>query len=107
MAEKIEYRMIPKEELWEILELPTKNTYFVGINVDQDEKIVILLRGDESVLRVPFSWFEEGAVEKPNFKDYEVIDYGLTIRFGNYEAAGDAILYDFDEDFRKKYEGEM
>jgi len=36
----------------------------------------------------------------PDFADAEIIDSGLTVRLGQYEAALDAILYEFDRDYR-------
>jgi hypothetical protein len=33
---------------------------------------------------------------KPDFDDFQVIDGGQTVRLGKYEAATDAILYEFD-----------
>ncbi len=39
---------------------------------------------------------------KPDFTDFEVIDTGQTLRFGEYEAATDAILYEFDRASRQR-----
>jgi len=36
-----------------------------------------------------------------DFKAFSVADYGHAVRLGEYEAATDAILYEFDSDYRK------
>jgi len=36
----------------------------------------------------------------PDFAKFAVTDYGQTVRLGDYEASADAILYEFDEDYR-------
>jgi DNA-binding Xre family transcriptional regulator len=38
----------------------------------------------------------------PDPADAEITDWGHTLRMGEYEAAADAILYEFDADFRKR-----
>ncbi len=52
---------------------------------------------------VPLSAFPvSGDGVKPNFNKFSVTDYGQTIRFGQYEAAADAILYEYDSDYRRQ-----
>jgi hypothetical protein len=53
-------------------------------------------------LVVPLSLFAPRPTgPKPDFSDFEVIDSGQTIRLGQYEAAADAVLYEFDPEFRR------
>jgi len=52
-------------------------------------------------LVVPLTWFRvrpDGP--RPDLSDLAVTDFGQTIRLGEYEAATDAILYEFDDDSR-------
>lgn len=64
---------------------------------------MVLIRGDLTSLVVPFSWFvARPNGPKPDFADFEVIDSGQTIKLGGYEAAADAVLYEFDAEFRKQ-----
>jgi MmyB-like transcription regulator ligand binding domain len=55
------------------------------------------------LLAVPFGWFRASpGSAKPNFEDFEVMDGGQTVRLGQYEAAVDAILYEFDSEARAR-----
>ena len=38
----------------------------------------------------------------PDFSVFTVTDYGHSVRLGAYEAASDAILYEFDSDYRRR-----
>ena len=40
--------------------------------------------------------------EKPDFARCELTDYGDTIRFGDYEATAEAILYEQDPEYRRR-----
>ena len=57
---------------------------------------------NEEALRL-LTWFTVGpAGPKPNFGQLAFIDGGQTVRLGNYEAAVDAILYEFDPQYRRR-----
>jgi hypothetical protein len=61
----------------------------------------ILYRGNLEPLVVPVTWFRERPEgPTPDVSDLAVADFGQTVRLGDYEAATDAILYEFDGDFR-------
>jgi DNA-binding Xre family transcriptional regulator len=50
-----------------------------------------------------FSAFEKsGDGIEPGFHQLFVTDYGQTIRLGDYEAAADAILYEFSPEYRRR-----
>jgi hypothetical protein len=67
------------------------------------ERLWRVRRGDLTRLVVPWSWFRpSGDGTAPDFDDVEVVDGGLTIRLGAYEAALDAILYEFDREYRAR-----
>ena len=71
--------------------------------VDKEAKIVTLWRGDLTSLVVPFSIFTPTANGiEPDWDRFTVTDYGHTLRFGNYEAAADAVLYECDPKFRRR-----
>ncbi len=70
---------------------------------DTEDKALVLYRGSLERVVVPFSWFRSASRNtKPNFNDFEVIDNGQTVRLGKYEAAVDAILYEFDPEARAR-----
>jgi hypothetical protein len=90
-------------DLLEALTAPHRDDLFIGGAVDHDAKAVVLVRGNIETVVVPFSWFRaSGDGTKPDFDDLEITDCGNTVRLGSYEAATDAVLYDFDPDFRKR-----
>lgn len=95
--------ILAREELEEVLQSADRRDRFVAGMIDADAKIVTLWRGDLTPLVVPFSAFSPTANGiKPDWNRFAVADYGHTLRFGDYEAAGDSVLYDFDPEFRRK-----
>jgi len=53
-------------------------------------------------LTVPFSAFEKsGDGTEPDFNAFSVIDCGQTVKLGEYEAAVDALLYEYDPEYRR------
>jgi hypothetical protein len=64
---------------------------------------LVLYRGDLEPVVVPWSWFRaRPSGPKPDFAELDVVDAGQTVKLGDYEAATDAILYEFDPDFRRE-----
>lgn len=96
-------RLLSREDLVEVLASDRPEDYFIGGVVDRDDKAVLLCRGNLDRLVVPFAWFRAGRRSpRPDFEDFEVTDFGQTVRFGAYEATADAILYEFDPDARRR-----
>lgn len=94
-------RFMPREALWEVLQSERRADLFLGGSVAFDA--LVLIRGSLSNLIVPRAWFKvRPGVPRPDFKDFEIIDGGQTVRLGSFEAASDAILYEFDPEFRKR-----
>lgn len=94
---------LPLNELRDVLASPDRRDLAVGVLVSASREAIVIVRGDLDRTLVPWSWFRptpQGVV--PDFADVEVGDSGLTIRLGRYEAAMDAILYEFDRDFRAR-----
>jgi hypothetical protein len=95
---------LPMDELLEVLNALDPREFIVGGMVDGSGGSLTLYRGDFSPLIVPLSIFEpSGAGVEPDFDDFEVIDNGYAVRFGKYEAAADAIYYECDPDYRRRY----
>ena len=94
---------IPTDELVEVLEAHKRPDLFIGGSVDQGTETVTFWRGDLKPLTVPFSAFEKsGDGTRPDFSRFTVIDSGQTVRFGDYEAAVDALLYEYDPEYRRR-----
>jgi hypothetical protein len=74
----------------------------VGGGINPDERVVVLYRGNFDRLAVPYSWFERKSPIEPDFDRFRLSDYGQTICFGSFEGASDAVLYDFDRDYRAR-----
>ncbi len=95
--------MLPVEALAEVLKQPNRGDLCIGGSVDHAHRMVVLVRGNLDVLPVRTSAFEpSGDGTTPDFDDFEVIDYGQTLRFGAYEASVDAVLYEVDPDYRRR-----
>ncbi len=94
--------MLPFEQIVEILRTERPNDHFIAGAVDLEDRAVLLYRGLLDAVVVPLSWFTPRRGVKPDPQDFEVVDFGTAIRFGEYEASTDAILYEFDREFRRR-----
>lgn len=94
-------KLLPKDHILEVLKSEHPDHLFIGGYVDQDDQQVVLYRGNLEPLFVPFSWFTDyESPVTPDFRDFEITDYGQTVRLGDYEASNNAVLYEFDSAFR-------
>lgn len=95
--------LLPLEELAEVLDSPRRDELFIGGVVDRQDRVVVLYRGTLEPLLVPAGWFTpSGNGTAPDFGDFEVTDFGQTVRLGDYEASVDAILYEHDAEYRRR-----
>jgi DNA-binding Xre family transcriptional regulator len=102
IAFEVEGGFLAAEELAEVLEADNRANLLIGGFVNAAAQTITLWRGNLESLTVPFSAFEPGGSgAKPDFSDLEVIDGGQTVRLGDYEAAVDALLYEYDPEFRR------
>jgi hypothetical protein len=95
-------RLLEPGELVEVLASVERDDLFIGGVVNAEEKVIVLYRGNFDRLAVPFAWFERDSTELPDFNDFEVTDHGQTVRLGDFEVATDALLYDYDPDYRAR-----
>ncbi|MCY4582058.1 MAG: hypothetical protein OXE50_04560 [Chloroflexi bacterium] len=95
--------LLDLSDLLDVVDSYKRRDLFIGGVVDPDDEMLVLYRGDFSSLLVPFSWFEPRPLAGwPDWTRFQVTDFGQTLRIGDYEAATDAILYDFDPSFRRE-----
>jgi len=95
--------LLPMNELRDVLASDERADLFVAGVVDPAAEIAVLYRGNLTPVIVSFSWFlRRDPSPRPNFRDFEVTDYGQTVRFGRYEASTDAILYAHDPEYRRR-----
>jgi hypothetical protein len=93
---------LPPAQLGEVLSATNRENLFIGGSVNRQDGTVTLWRGNLASLTVPLSTFKPaGDGIKPDFNRFSIRDYGHTVKFGAYEAAADAILYEFDQKYRR------
>jgi DNA-binding XRE family transcriptional regulator len=96
-------QMLSTNEMLEALASEDRADRVIGVAVDGASELVMLFRGNLDTVIVPFAWFgSPHAATRPDFSDYEPVDHGIGVRFGEYEAAVDAILYEFDPAYRRR-----
>lgn len=96
-------RFLPADQLAEVLTAANRADLFIAGVVQKEAEVLILFSGDLEPLLVPLSWFAGGERSpEPDFEHLSLEDYGHTVRFGEFEAAADAILYEFDPEFRRR-----
>jgi DNA-binding XRE family transcriptional regulator len=99
-----EFKRLSLEELAVVLGSgPTeRRDVFIGGVVNLDLGTLVLARGNLERVVVPLSMFRPSGRAKPVFKTFELIDYGNTLRFGNYEATADVVLWEVDPVYRQR-----
>jgi hypothetical protein len=96
-------QMLSTNDLLEALASEDRADRVIGVAVDDASELVMLYRGNLDTVMVPFAWFASPhASTRPDFSDFEPVDHGIGVRFGEYEAAVDAILYEFDPAYRRR-----
>jgi DNA-binding Xre family transcriptional regulator len=94
---------LPPNELAAALNAENRAELFIGGSVDPTSQTITLWRGNLEPLTVPFAAFEpSGDGIEPAFDRFSAADCGQTICLGEFEAAADAVLYEFDADFRRR-----
>ena len=91
---------LPPDQLAEVLSAPTerRRQLFISGLIHTKNQTLTLVRGDLRPLVVPLSLFTPSGTAKPDFSRFEMDDHGMTLRFGDYEAAADFVLYAVDPD---------
>ncbi len=94
-------RLLRVDELADVLGAANREDLFVGVAAA--DAAVVLYRGNLEPMVVPLAWFRTRAGgPKPDTADLAIMDSGQTVRLGEYEAATDAILYEFDAGYRRR-----
>jgi len=88
--------------LREVVRSADSRDRIIAAAYDAESAAIVLYRGNLDRIVVPLAWFASmasGAVADP--AKLAVIDYGQTVSLGAFEASTDAILYEFDDEYRK------
>lgn len=102
-----EIRLLPADQLLEVLASPAHDDLLVGLAIDRDDNSLVLYRGSLEPMVVPISFLGEGAEAALERGDFEVVDLGHAVRFGDREASTDAILYAFDAKYRRRLKAQL
>ncbi len=95
--------LLPTDELADVLASPHRDDLLIGAAVAPHDAVAVLYRGNLEPLFVPLTWFRaRPGGPKPDLSRLAVTDSGQTVRLGGYEAATDAILFEFDEPYRRR-----
>ncbi len=97
-----EIELLPEEQLFAVLAEDHPGDYFIGAGYDTDDELVVLYRGNMEALGVKEEMFEANERATPEPEDLEIVDWGQTLRMGEYEISADSILYRRDAEFRKR-----
>lgn len=62
-------------------------SYVIGGNLDLDKQEIVFILGDMIPVTVPFSFFEPNAKCSPDFEQFEIVDHGTAVKFGDYECS--------------------
>jgi len=96
------FKLLPLDQLAEVLVSESRRDLFIGGIVDRNSKTLTLARGDLETLTVPLALFRAAGPSQPDFDRFAVDDYGYALRFGDYEASAHFVLYAVDPDYRRK-----
>jgi len=104
IGETRQFKNLPVEQLAEVLSAPNeqRRDVFIGGVLNEEFGTLALVRGNLDRITVPLSIFRPSGRRSPDFGRFGLDDYGHTLRFGDYEATSDVVLWEFDPDFRKR-----
>jgi DNA-binding XRE family transcriptional regulator len=75
---------------------------FIGGELNPELGTLVLVRGNLEQVIVPLCLFCPSGRATPDFSKFELGDYGHTLRFGDYEATADVVLWQVDQDYRQR-----
>lgn len=108
VAFSVDSGLLERNELFEVLASSRKGELIIGGYVDADSETITLWTGELNEVKVPFSSFQDSGTEtSPDFSKFSVIDFGQTIKLGDYEASTESILYENCPNLRKALKKRM
>lgn len=104
MGESRAFKKLPMDQLMEVLgSAPDRRReVFLGGTLSVDLGTLTLVRGDLVRKTVPLTLFRPSGKSSPDFSRFELDDFGQTLRFGNYEATSEIVLWETDPDYRMR-----
>ena len=86
------FHFLSSEEFADVLLCNDSSSFCIGGIVDNEMESVTFYGISIKPITVPWSFFEPVTEVVPDFSKFGVIDYGRTVKFGEYEAAFAAVL---------------
>lgn len=94
--------LLPEDRIFAVLAEKHPEEYFVGAGYNEDDDAIVVYRGNLRTVTVSVDQFEANPRAEPDPADLEIVDWGQTLRLGDYQVSADAILYDRDPEFRRR-----
>lgn len=98
--------LLPEQQIFAVLAEDHPEDYFIGAGYNEDDDAVVVYRGDLRALSLSTSDFEANPQAEPDPTDLEIVDFGQTLRLGDYQVPADAILMERDSEFRRRKKAE-
>jgi hypothetical protein len=97
-------RWLPLPQLFEVVSgsKDAARDVFLGGVVNEELGLLSLIRGNYAQVTVPLSIFKPSGTSTPDFSKFSLDDWGYTLRFGEYEASANFVLYEVDPDYRRR-----
>lgn len=95
-------KVLDTKELAEVLALPAtdKRRLITAGYADFTLQHLVLFRGDGTSVIAPFKMFVPNLKTSPDFEALDIIDFGHTVKLGEYEASTRSILIDLDPEYK-------
>lgn len=96
VSEIMKHRL-PLFELFGAIISRYRKNLIIAASVDYNDQSIEIWFADFKWVRLGFEWFEypcysrKSPITWPNFDDVEIIDWGNTLRLGEFETAADCI----------------
>lgn len=85
---------LDSDEIKAIEESNTPQLYVIAGEINYEEKDLILHFGNHMHIAVPLDRFKHNAKVAPDFEEFRIVDGGLTLEFGDYQAPVWPIIYE-------------
>lgn len=103
MTEESTYdQTLPGDQLTEVFAQIERRDLFIAGNMNKKEGTLTLVRGNMETITIPLKLFRKSGKLTPDFGRFELDDYGNTLRFGEYEASSDFVLWEVDPHYRER-----
>ena len=99
-----DFQSLPPRQLATALrsDAAERRNVFLGGSLNIPLGAAVLVRGDFEQLLVPLTLFRPSGKSAPDFTCFAVTDFGHTLKFGDYEATSDSVLWTTDPEYRAR-----